>query len=467
MGFIARTCRDIELYNGINDDRNKYTIVIGKNGCGKSRLLKDICTAYEQQFLSSLVKQMQSIPYLLNITGTKSEDIIDFIVERDKILLPANIIATSTSPFDQFQTKGHTFKGFEHVNYYNYIGVKSILKTENPSVAIASEAMLLLFDKMSAKDKKSFSALSSCLKLFGFPTVLELELDFNFELTDYRKKTQKLNSYKANKNKIEELKRLRDNCSIDDIEEMLEHYNSLAKYRNKLIIKLTKNGIVDLEGGSNFLLPLKVLLKKGFAEISDVKSVHFDERNKQQNYVNKGDFRVIRLKNMSSGEQCIFLLLLGIAAKLRDNSLVCIDEPELSLHPAWQMSFMNAIINSFSVFNGCHFIISTHSPQIISNISTKNCSVLDLESKNIENINNFKHRSSDFQLATLFKTPGYKNEYLLNEAVSILSSFSKGDISDELKEKTSNFLKLKNFTLTDDPVNELFQIIELAMEESF
>ena len=208
------------------------------------------------------------------------------------------------------------------------------------------------------------------------------------------------------------------------------------------------------------------MLNQKVAKIRDVKSVFINAETKQQQLFDKDDFKVVRLKNMSSGEQCIFLLLLGIASKLKDNSLICIDEPELSLHPAWQMSFMNAIINSFSIFNGCHFIISTHSPQIISNITSQSCVVLNLESGILEKISNFKHRSSDFQLATLFKTPGYKNEYLLNEAVSILSSFSKGVNDESLKNKAIKFLTLRDYTHTEDPINDLFQIIELALNEA-
>lgn len=466
MGFVARKCRDITLFDGENDASNKFTVIIGKNGCGKSRLLKDVCTMYEQQFLQSLSNTIATNPTFLSLTGMDSEKVIDHVVSKDKLLLPSNIIAASTSPFDQFQTKPYTLKRFDYINYYNYVGVKSILKTDNPSVSIASEAMKILFDKMRSNDKKSFSALSSCLKLFGFPTILELEIEFDLDLINYRNELNRSKNLKFSNQQNNKLQKLKSECSIEEIDELVGHYDSLAKYNGRLIIKLSEDGILDLEGKNTFLVPLRILLNQKIAKIRDVKSVFINAETKQHQLFHRDDFKVVRLKNMSSGEQCIFLLLLGIASKLKDNSLICIDEPELSLHPAWQMSFMNAIINSFSIFNGCHFIISTHSPQIISNITSQSCVVLNLESGVLEKISNFKHRSSDFQLATLFKTPGYKNEYLLNEAVSILSSFSKGVNDENLKNKAIKFLTLRDYTHTEDPINDLFQIIELALNEA-
>ncbi len=47
--------------------------------------------------------------------------------------------------------------------------------------------------------------------------------------------------------------------------------------------------------------------------------------------------------------------ILGISTEIRDNSLICIDEPELSLHPKWQEKYMKLLMNTFSdykKFNG-------------------------------------------------------------------------------------------------------------------
>lgn len=43
-----------------------------------------------------------------------------------------------------------------------------------------------------------------------------------------------------------------------------------------------------------------------------------------------------------------------------------IDEPEISLHVSWQMNFINDV-QEIANLSGFHFIVATHSPQIINN----------------------------------------------------------------------------------------------------
>lgn len=68
----------------------------------------------------------------------------------------------------------------------------------------------------------------------------------------------------------------------------------------------------------------------------------------------------IQISELSSGQKCMILTLLNIAGSISDNSVVCIDEPEISLHPRWQKEFMKVLIEFFSDYKKCHFIIATH-----------------------------------------------------------------------------------------------------------
>jgi len=69
--------------------------------------------------------------------------------------------------------------------------------------------------------------------------------------------------------------------------------------------------------------------------------------------------------SLSSGEQHELVLLYELLFKIKSNSLILIDEPELSLHVAWQEQFLEDLqkITQLSNFD---ILISTHSPQIIS-----------------------------------------------------------------------------------------------------
>lgn len=68
---------------------------------------------------------------------------------------------------------------------------------------------------------------------------------------------------------------------------------------------------------------------------------------------------------LSSGEQHILILVYELIFKVQDNSLVLIDEPELSSHLMWQLEFLKTIRKILAVRkNKLQGIIATHSPQI-------------------------------------------------------------------------------------------------------
>lgn len=69
--------------------------------------------------------------------------------------------------------------------------------------------------------------------------------------------------------------------------------------------------------------------------------------------------------DLSSGEQHELVLLYELLFKTMPNALVLIDEPELSLHVAWQVEFLKDLtrVVKLAAFD---VILATHSPQIIN-----------------------------------------------------------------------------------------------------
>jgi predicted ATP-binding protein involved in virulence len=72
----------------------------------------------------------------------------------------------------------------------------------------------------------------------------------------------------------------------------------------------------------------------------------------------------IALEDLSSGEQHQIVLLYELLFKLRPGSLVLIDEPEISLHVAWQEKFLDDLRDIVAI-TGIDVIVATHSPEII------------------------------------------------------------------------------------------------------
>lgn len=69
--------------------------------------------------------------------------------------------------------------------------------------------------------------------------------------------------------------------------------------------------------------------------------------------------------DLSSGEQNAIIMLYYLIFEFDDDSLLLIDEPEISLHIAWQYQFVNDLEKILATKGGTA-IIATHSPQIIA-----------------------------------------------------------------------------------------------------
>jgi len=74
----------------------------------------------------------------------------------------------------------------------------------------------------------------------------------------------------------------------------------------------------------------------------------------------------IPLKHLSSGEKQEIVLIYELIFKTEQSSLVLIDEPEISLHIAWQKMFMDDLMKIVKFKNFTTFV-ATHSPSIINN----------------------------------------------------------------------------------------------------
>lgn len=87
--------------------------------------------------------------------------------------------------------------------------------------------------------------------------------------------------------------------------------------------------------------------------------------NKDRGLVAVGRSRkVLPLDSLSSGEQHEIVLLYELLFNISPDTLVLIDEPELSLHVTWQKMFLPEIL-SVSSQVGFDVIIATHSPFVV------------------------------------------------------------------------------------------------------
>lgn len=78
----------------------------------------------------------------------------------------------------------------------------------------------------------------------------------------------------------------------------------------------------------------------------------------------KSENKDIAVKNLSSGEQNELIIFYNLLFKTTKGDIVLIDEPEISLHIAWQQQLI-ADLKEIAKETGISLLIATHSPDII------------------------------------------------------------------------------------------------------
>ena len=93
----------------------------------------------------------------------------------------------------------------------------------------------------------------------------------------------------------------------------------------------------------------------------------------------------LRVDQLSDGEKCTLAMVGDLARRiaianpalgdpLAGEGVVLIDEVDLHLHPGWQRHVVSALEETFP---NCQFLVSTHSPQIVSHVAPERIWLLE------------------------------------------------------------------------------------------
>lgn len=117
----------------------------------------------------------------------------------------------------------------------------------------------------------------------------------------------------------------------------------------------------------------------------DVKLVGLSETNETKPIFRNSLGKEFDITGLSSGEKQLFLRALSLKFLEVNNSVILIDEPEISLHPQWQRKIIDVYE---SIGENNQFIIATHSPHIIGNIEAKQLRILKKDTDGIKLVDN-------------------------------------------------------------------------------
>jgi predicted ATPase len=432
-------------------EKNIFTTIVGKNGSGKSRLLNHIVTKC-----------------ILSRNNAIDHD------QMDAFDLPTAVIALSTSPFDRFPISNPLSKNADSrlvessQGYYYYFGLRG-LYSSNLSMSFMVRTIAGLIRAL-ASDAGRIKTVLDVLSYLGFNPAIKASFTCDItvpvlsQIANSENPVEVMNEFLTGQRRAGiELRRLimrMDENAYDlkyKLADSIRYYleEQRINYKNKNIeIMITNKGVRNDMSGSSVNDRFTPMMEAGILKLRSLE-LHKKSHDKP-----------FKISDASSGEQCIVLAMLGIASQIKDGALVCIDEPEICLHPEWQERYIDLLMNTFRNFNSCHFIIATHSPQIVSRLESENCYILDMQSAVLRDAADTNRRSVDYQLANIFSAPGFKNEYLMRELLRLLSKLSEGvELSNDDYELISRIHKLENLLENSDPVRQLYYLVVAATSE--
>lgn len=160
---------------------------------------------------------------------------------------------------------------------------------------------------------------------------------------------------------------------LDYIDDICENFNFLFN-RNQLDenykVKILKNNLTNKNQFNivEEILGKEEILQEITQKIESIISGEFLFDNKNENYSFKKDGKEIDIKNTANGIKTFGIIeMLLKNKKLNENCILIIDEPEVHLHPNWQVKYAE-ILTIISLKLGVKILLNSHSPYFIEAI---------------------------------------------------------------------------------------------------
>ena len=410
-------------FKNIIDNNISFSLLIGPNGTGKSLLLskiidifRDIKDKKDAKSSSRNVPRYYSISYTLdNISYQVKKNGSEYCYNNtlENIKLPDTILALSFLVEDKF-----TYQSDEHndnSDMYKYLGIRS---TANASFrgSVNKKIHTLLFENINSpvfcdKVVKTFELLDYIPKV---------TIKFEYNLVRLINQTVTKRTINSKIKKIKEssgyLNKDIDNISENDKIEIIDYIknvkglrakNSQSKTFTKFTIDFTDPTLAHNE--------LRIARKMVLLQLLKAPVFHIEQASS-----------AIDFETLSSGEKNLLYITLNILANASNNSLIIIDEPEISLHPNWQIVYNTHLKKILSNFSNIHIFIATHSHFMVSGLTAEESSIFSLNTtKDITLItDNTYSWSAENILYKVFNTRTVNNYYIesdLSEALSLVT----------------------------------------------
>lgn len=424
------------------------TILIGRNGSGKSTILRDLTVAMRDRFFKlrrarrrdgRVVRFDIESDGLLHVIGPDGSE-RKFLRDPDLIKMgemgPRKIIALSFTPFDKFPM-GENVQRRERLDEeparYVYIGFRSGPRVSPRALLLQSIDQLALAASSPTPDRRVVDVLTA----IGYRPTLQINYQMN-------RLDNVLSSEQIDRPQIEAL--------VADIQPLLR------PGRGKNDLALTYSFDFEKAAASNFASngteyhTLRQLVR---ANVLRMTSATLERPNGDE----------VELLNLSSGELSLLCGFLGLAAHLEEGCVVLIDEPENSLHPEWQLSYVEMLDAVLRSRSGCHYVLATHSPLIVSGFADGGCTILRLDQEPVQvGDEAVANASPDATLMSAFNVLTPANSFLKQLVLEALTLIEQGRHGEARAQRIASFLASFYDDISEaDPLRDLVRNICLSV----
>ncbi|MCT7537179.1 ATP-binding protein [Aliarcobacter butzleri] len=354
-------------------DNINITAIVGENGSGKTNLGKYISTRKDENdenFFILLHENNQFYSTKDNLKIENDIEIIDIqLIDIFDNLEECNLYGDCLSDF--FKNFNERFFNLlkDNPNFFNFLNVEYIF--DSYKFELNDEKFYdfsLKSNKLKSLNRFSSSYLN---KLIAYDLLIGI---FNNNIDD-KIEEDILNLINKENFSIKELQILIKYCKKEKIN--LEIYTYLNTENLKFI-----NEKFNLE--NNFITQEKEIVNNIDFENDLLSFLYYNLELIDINFLNKKKKNITFL-DLSEGEKNQIYQLTKIAYFLKNetikmNKIYFLDEPDLALHPNWQKRIINNIIrlnNQLEIKPTVHFIITSHSPFILSDLPKENVIFLE------------------------------------------------------------------------------------------
>lgn len=431
-----------------NSNSNYISLIVGNNGTGKSRILSKIAR------------------FFVDKTKDNNQDsLLNSMIDYNK--LPKKIIAITNSISDKFpidESFRPSRQTIENVYYrdfkYNYLGTRNRTNSFS-NRALMNRALDIIFENYSELDvSRNYRYIFDYL---DYEPILKLHYNIGrklFNLTNNDTITPNvlidyLNNENSNTGFRRKTPELIDKIIGNKIDQVCDFLNDYYVGKNELLINFSAKNISRITDDYS-----------RYENIAD--SYHILGILKELNLIRQIEIKVYKkggtefnFNDASSGEANILSTLIALVPLIQDDSLILIDEPEISLHPFWQAQYIALINNIFSSFSGCHIIIASHSHFLVTDLLPEKSSVISLKNQKGIIKSELLEKptygwSAEEILYSVFNVKTVRNHFIESDLVDLLGMISNE--SKDLNRIRSLLKSIKSLSITaNDPLNAVIE----------